>query len=456
MTPLALVAPLFLLSSDPAPRALPRVLFFTHSAGFVHDVVRRPEGGGLAPAEALFTAAAKGRFEVTCSQDCADISAASLARFDAVLFMTTSTREKDLPVPGNGNQELVDWVRRGGAFAGVHCATDTNYNFAPYVEMIGGTFDGHPWHEEVAARIEDARYPWTAGLPAGWTLTDEIYQFADFRRHPTRVLFTLDHASCDIALGKRADKDYAMAWTRDWGEGRVFYTGLGHREEVWRDPLFQQFLLGGIEWAIRGPDLPALAPKEAKVLFDGKNLDAWQARGGAKPAGWKVVDGAMEVVAGTGDLVTKEALGSGLYHVEFMTPSMPEASGQGRGNSGVYLQSRYEVQVLDSYGLEPGMGDCGSICGRRITSVNACRKPERWQSYDIEFTAPKFDASGKKTANARVTVWHNGIPIHPDFEVDGPTAAGEGDERATAPLLLQDHGNPVRYRNVWFVPRSGV
>ena len=437
-------------ASDPIE--LPRVLFFTHSAGFVHDVVRRGEGGKLAPAEEIFLAAAQGRFEVTCSQDCADLSAAKLAQFAAVVFMTTSTREKDLPVPGNGNQELVDWVRHGGAFVGLHCATDTNYNFAPYVQMIGGTFDGHPWHEEVTATIEDSRYAWTACLPAKWTLTDEIYQFADFRRHPTRVLFSLEHASCDIAAGKRADQDYAMAWTRDWGEGRVFYTGLGHREEVWRDAQFQQFLLGGIEWAMRGPDLPALAPKEAKILFDGKSLAGWQHRGGKEAAAWKLVDGAMEV-AGTGDLVTKENLGSGLYHVEFMTPAMPEASGQGRGNSGVYLMSRYEVQVLDSHGLELGMGDCGSIYGKRIATVNASRKPERWQSYDIEFSAPRFDAAGKKSANARVTVWHNGVEIHSDFEVDGPTAGGEEGELASAPLLLQDHGNPVRYRNVWFVPR---
>lgn len=440
-------------ASDPAE--LPRVLFFTHSAGYVHEVVQRGEGGTLAPAEEIFLAAAKGRFDVTCSQDCADISAANLAKYAAVVFMTTSTREKDLPVPGNGNQELVDWVRHGGAFVGLHCATDTNYNFAPYVQMIGGTFDGHPWHEEVTATIEDWRYPWTACLPSSWTLTDEIYQFADFRRHPTRVLFSLAHGSCDIALGKRADKDYAMAWTRDWGEGRVFYTGLGHREEVWRDALFQQFLLGGIEWAIQGPDLSALAPKEARVLFDGKSLAGWKHRGSGKPAGWKLVDGGMEVVAGTGDLVTEAELGSGLYHVEFMTPAMPTASGQERGNSGVYFQGRYEVQVLDSYGLELGLGDCGSIYGKRVATLNASRKPERWQSYDVEFTAPRFDSSGKKTANARLTVWHNGIEIHSDFEVDGPTAAGEGSEVALGPLLLQDHGNPVRYRNVWFVPRAG-
>lgn len=434
-------------------RDKPRVLFFTHSAGFVHDVVKRPEPGKLAPAEQIFSQAAAERFQVTCSQDCADISAANLAKYSAVVFMTTSTREKDLPVPGNGNQELVDWVAHGGAFVGLHCATDTNYNCAPYVAMIGGTFDGHPWHEEVTARVEDARYAWTKSLPSAWTLTDEIYQFADFRRHPTHVLLSLDPASCDISLGKRADQDYAMAWTRDWGEGRVFYTGLGHREEVWRDKLFQQFLLGGIEWAMHGPDLPALAPKGAKVLFDGTSLAAWKHRDGKDAGAWKLIEGAAEVVPGTSDLVTRENFGDGLYHVEFMTPAMPTATGQARGNSGVYLQGRYEVQVLDSYGLELGLGDCGSIYGKKIAAVNASRRPERWQSYDIEFKAPRFDAAGKKSANARLSAWHNGIQIHADVEVDGPTTAGEEGENATGPLLLQDHGNPVRYRNVWVLPR---
>lgn len=210
----------------------------------------------------------------------------------------------------------------------------------------------------------------------------------------------------------------------------------------------------GIEWAVRGPDLPALPPEGARVLLAGKSLGAWTHRGSSEPAKWKSAGDAVEVVAGTGDLVTREALGDGLYHVEFMTPAMPDATGQARGNSGVYLAGRYEVQVLDSYGLELGLGDCGSIYGKHVAAVNASRPPERWQTYDIEFTAPRFDAGGAKTASARLTVWHNGRLVHDDVEVDAPTAAGDGTEAATGPLLLQDHGNPVRYRNVWFVPRG--
>ena len=369
----------------------------------------------------------------------------------------------ELPLPPAARDGLMRWIAKGGAFVGIHCATDTLYEYAPYVEMIGGTFDGHPWHEEITVRVEE---PHPAGLippdlGSSFAITDEIYQFKNFRRHPVRVLMTLDLASVDASLGKRQDRDYALAWTRDWGEGRVFYTALGHREEVWRDPRFQQHLLNGIAWAIEGPDRAAPAPREARQLFGAKtrsdnppfatDLSSWVHRDG-KQASWKLVEDAMEVVPGTTDLVTKDSFGDGLYHVEFMTPSMPEATGQARGNSGVYLMGRYEVQVLDSHGLEPGLGDCGALYGKRSPSVNACRPPERWQAYDIELRAPRFDSAGKKTANARVTVWHNGIRIHDDFELDGPTAGGL-EEGPLGPLLLQDHGNPVRYRNVWVLPR---
>jgi hypothetical protein len=350
----------------------------------------------------------------------------------------------------------MDWIARGGAFVGVHCATDTLYGYAPYMDMIGGAFDGHPWHEEVRVRVEEPLHPACAALGSAFDVSDEIYQFRDFRRHPTRVLLALDPASVDVTLGKREDRDYALAWTRDWGEGRVFYTALGHREEVWRDRRFQQHLLGGLEWALRGPDLPTRPPAGATVLFGGSSTAGWRHASGGDAAWKRVADGAaraLEVAPGSGDLLTRSGFGDGLYHVEFQTPAMPEASGQARGNSGVYLAGRYEVQVLDSYGLAPGPGECGSIYGQHVAAVNACRRPGRWQSYDIEFRTPRFDAEGVKREDARLTVWHNGMRIHDDVEVEGPTAGGLPDEAAMGPLLLQDHGNPVRYRNVWVLER---
>jgi hypothetical protein len=152
---------------------------------------------------------------------------------------------------------------------------------------------------------------------------------------------------------------------------------------------------------------------------------------------------------------TRDEFGSGLYHVEFRTPYMPNARGQGRGNSGVYVLGRYEVQVLDSFGLPPADNEAGGIYRRATPLVNASLPPEEWQTYDIEFTAPQFDAAGAKTANARITVRHNGIVIHDDVELSDLTAGGvSGTEAAQGPLFLQHHGDRVRYRNIWFLPKQ--
>jgi hypothetical protein len=164
----------------------------------------------------------------------------------------------------------------------------------------------------------------------------------------------------------------------------------------------------------------------------------------------------MQVVPGTGNLFTRAELGGDyLLHVEFMVPPTPETNGwQDRGNSGVYVQGRYEVQVLDSLGLKLRSGDCGGIYGKHVAAVDACKPAGHWQSYDIEFRSPRRDREGAKSESARMSVWHNGILIHDDVEVDGPTAAAVGgDEPGFGPLMLQDHGHPVRYRNIWALPR---
>lgn len=197
-------------------------------------------------------------------------------------------------------------------------------------------------------------------------------------------------------------------------------------------------------------------PKGATVLFAGNNLDQWTARDGKSPPKWKQVNGgAMEVTRG-GDIITKEKFGGKFkLHVEFRVPYMPKASGQGRGNSGVYLQGRYEVQVLDSYGLDSRDNDCGGIYGVAKPKVNACKAPTIWQSYDILFEGPRCK-DGKKVAPAVITVYHNGVKIHDNVKItrDNTTSGMGGDPCAPGPILLQDHGNPVQYRNIWLMPLS--
>jgi len=168
---------------------------------------------------------------------------------------------------------------------------------------------------------------------------------------------------------------------------------------------------------------------------------------------WPIVDGAMEVKGG--NIVTKGKFKDFQLHVEFRTPFMPAARGQGRGNSGVYLQGRYEIQVLDSYGLDGRDNECGGIYQVGAPMVNMCLPPLQWQTYDITFRAPRFDASGNKTEDAVVTVVHNGVTIHDRRKLPGPTG-GAMDDRISEPggIYLQDHGNPVRFRNIWLVEQQ--
>jgi hypothetical protein len=190
---------------------------------------------------------------------------------------------------------------------------------------------------------------------------------------------------------------------------------------------------------------------QKKVLFDGKDESSWVYKKDGSEAKWPLVaDGAMEVNGG--DIITKDKYQNFKLHVEFMTPNMPDKKGQGKGNSGIYLQDRYEVQVLDSYGLQSKDDDCGSIYKQKAPSVNVCKPPEQWQTYDITFHAAKFDASGEKTQGARVSVVQNGTSIIDDFECTGPTGAGAPEGAEPGPIRLQDHGNKVRYRNIWIIP----
>ena len=201
----------------------------------------------------------------------------------------------------------------------------------------------------------------------------------------------------------------------------------------------------------RPPRLGAKPPEEAVILFDGAGLEAWMHRDG-QPAGWKLgEDGSMEVARG--NILTRRSFGDVRIHLEFRTPLMAEARGQARGNSGVYVQGRYEVQVLDSFGLEPMDNGCGGIYRIAAPRVNASLPPLQWQTYEIVFRAPRFDSSGSKTANARISVRHNGQVIHWDRELPRLTPGGvSSEEGERGPLLLQDHRDPVQYRNIWIVP----
>lgn len=231
--------------------------------------------------------------------------------------------------------------------------------------------------------------------------------------------------------------------------------------------LAQYESLAGLE-VLRPDDLehaaPVPPPEGAIVLLEGATPEALVAsfqehwvRTDGQPATWEAVataDGAAAVQVASGGIKTKQTFdGHFKLHVEFRVPYEPNDQGQARGNSGVYLQGRYEVQILDSYGLDSQDNDCGGIYEVARPLANACKAPTIWQSYDIEFHAPACDG-GTKTSPARMTVYHNGVKIHDDqkIPVDNTRAGLGGDPCTPGPIHLQDHGDPVQFRNIWLLP----
>ncbi len=258
-----------------------RLLLVTDSGGFVHDSV------GLAE-EILKEIGPKNGFSVTCyrftrdpnqkikfrpkkdapeiestvlekysndfrartgltvaAENCGRINKDTLKNFDVVLFFTTGN-----PLTKAELKDLLEWVKDGGVFAGTHCATDTLYN-TEYGDLVGGYFDGHPWHQKIKLKVEDAKHPAAAGFETGAEITDEIYQFrkVPYTRDKLHIILSVDNSSIDVKKGKREDQDYAVSWCQDFGKGKVFYTSLGHRKEVWKDERFQKHLIGGLKWA---------------------------------------------------------------------------------------------------------------------------------------------------------------------------------------------------------------
>lgn len=193
----------------------------------------------------------------------------------------------------------------------------------------------------------------------------------------------------------------------------------------------------------KSPTLGEKPAAGAVVLFDGSNVDAWE-------------PGVMaeEMLMGVGTR-TKQKFGSFHLHLEFRTPFMPDASGQGRGNSGMYLHDQYECQILDSFGLDGLDNECGGLYSVAKPTVNMCFPPLAWQTYDVDITAPKLDAQGQVVEPAQATIKHNGVVIHDNVALKVTPGGGRSNEPpGPGALFLQDHGNPVRFRNIWLVEKK--
>ena len=226
-----------------AKRAPDRILYFTHSAGYRHDVIP------LSRAILSQLGNDASGFEVTATEDTSEFSAENLQRYAAVMFFTSG----ELPMSDAQKAALLNFVRSGRGFVGVHSATDTFYAWPDYLDLIGGYFNGHPWHQAVTIEVVDPGDPLVAFLGNSLQVDDEIYQISDFDYRGSRVLLRLDPRSVDLGRPgvHRRFYGWPLAWTRSYGEGRVFYTALGHESSVWQDARFQRILANVILWSIR-------------------------------------------------------------------------------------------------------------------------------------------------------------------------------------------------------------
>jgi type 1 glutamine amidotransferase len=250
-----LVYLLFALTSACAAQGadLPKVLFFANPMSSDNDVIRRPRPETLSVAERHFAELSKGLFDVTITQDGSEVTPEKLTRYRAVVFFTA------INPPGVDKDGLIEWVRNGGAFVGIHSTANTYQNHPAFGAMLGASFDRRPWRTrenpqtKVRVKVEDRTHPATRHLGDSFEVADDLYQFKNFDRNKTQLLLRMDPASLDLTNPKvnRQDHDLPVSWARPHGQGRVFYTALGDWDETWKDPRYRTHLIEGIRWTMR-------------------------------------------------------------------------------------------------------------------------------------------------------------------------------------------------------------
>jgi len=219
------------------------ILMLRHSAGFEHSYLPDAE-------VALKQLGKENGYSVSTTHRCDRINPETLAGLDVLVFATTGSP----PLDTNQKQAILDFIKGGKGFFGIHNGADTFYDWPEYGEMLGGYFNGHPWTQEVNVIVEDTNHPATRMLGKTFKVFDEIYTFRNWDRSKTHVLMSLDTDSVDLSKGNRADNDYALAWCHNYGKGRVIYTALGHPDDLWREKWFLEHINGCLRWAGRLED----------------------------------------------------------------------------------------------------------------------------------------------------------------------------------------------------------
>ena len=414
------------------------VLVFSKTAGFRHDSIPK----GIAAIKDLGTA---NNFDVVATEDAAIFTDAGLVSFKAVIFLSTTGDILDL-----GQQAAFErYIRAGGGFVGIHSASDTEYSWPWYGGLVGAYFNSHPAIQNANVIVEDTNDLSTTSLPATWLRNDEWYNFQTNPRTNVHVLCRLDESSyTGGTMG-----DHPIAWSHNYDGGRAWYTAGGHTAASYAEPLFRMHLLGGIRYAA---GVSIERPARAIMLFDGTNTSAWVNTAGG-PISWPVLNGALQVNPGSGSIQTVSNYSDFQLHVEFRIPTSPSNTAeQSLGNSGVYLQSRYEIQILDSYGRTlTGANDGAAIYGQKDADANAALPDEKWETYDMTFRAARWQGA-TKIQNATVTVYWNSILVQDNAEIPLSTQAGAAENSSPGPVLLQDLHGLIQFRNIWILPAADI
>ena len=435
------------LSSRAEAQTLPRVLYVTQSAAFAHAVL--PLSEEVLPAIGREHDA----FDVDVTRDASVLDAETLAQYDAVVFYTTG----ELPMDADQKAAFLRFIRSGGGFIGIHSATDTFYEWPEYGELIGGYFDNHPWRQDVAVRVEERDHAATRHLGSSFRISDEIYQFRSWDRSRVDVLLSLDTASVDAQKEgvHRTDGDFALAWTREYGDGRMFYTALGHEDAVWRDERFQRLLVNGIVWAM-GTTSDRTARDGWRPLFDGRTTAGWRGyKRAAMPDGWQVVDGTLARVGQAGDIITVERFENFELRFDWKVE-------QG-GNSGVFFgvseegdvvwHSGPEFQLLHNAGHRDGQApitSAGSNYAVHPPVEDVTRPVGEWNAARLVVNRGRVEhwMNGRHLLSYELgsTDWHARVGASKFAELPRYGRVSPGH------IAIQDHGDPVWFRNILIRP----
>lgn len=433
-----------LLTTEAAPK---KVLVVTATKGFRHSSIATAENviATLGETSGAFTVVdyVRGGGDAKKGADDTDVmeklTMAKLNEVDAVIFANTTG---DLAIPDK--EGFIKWIENGHALIGMHSAGDTYHGFQPFVKLIGAEFKTHGAQVQVDAYNQDPTHPATKDLGPIYTVFDEIYEFKPENWHRDQVhgLLTLDKHPQTLAPG-----DYPIAWAKEVGRGgKVFYTSLGHREDVWASAVYQQHILGGIKWALgleagdgkptdTANKLSASEKKEGyKLLFDGKTLNGWKYRRDDGNKSWSTQNGMLVNTLAKGghgtDIYTEEKFKDFIVRYEYQVPP--------GSNSGFYLRGRYEIQIFDNSnkdGHDKGLN--GDIYNVAACVLPAPRKAGQWQQAEARIIGNK------------VTVILNGVKVHENVVVEHGTGSHLDDnDDQPGPVLLQgDHG-AVGFRNL--------